>query len=456
MSQGIKKDEQVSGFVGELMLISREEITNRGIFQKAGISLFITIAGTGLSMLMRFLLARTLETQVFGDFMYVISWVNILATISLLGLDKSSLRFIPSYYALSKLENLNGFFFFSLRRVMIASFLLGIFVIAVTALLGRQMSSELILTFWVASALLPINTLLLLIRNVLLAFKRVVIAQLPWAILRPLFFLLIVGTAAIVNSDLSAMQAMLIYTLMSLGALLLYVYFLRSNTSVSLGSGAANVDERKQWNKSAKQLLGQSALNLVNSQADIVLIGLFLGTASAGIYAVAMTVVLLLDFSLQAVNTVVAPIFSSLYSQNKLDDLQQTVRLTARGVTVYAAIASISIIIGGRGILSLFGTEFTVAYNALVILVIGRLVNSLAGSVGLLMTATGHEPIATRVFGVGAVTSVVLNLIFIPAFGITGAALATTTAIITWNLLMYLNVKRVLGIEPTILSSLRT
>src|SRR5690606_967301 len=110
-------------------------------------------------------------------------------------------------------------------------------------------------------------------------FKRVVIAQLPWAILRPLFFLLIVGTAAIVNSDLSAMQAMLIYTLMSLGALLLYVYFLRSNTSVSLGSGAANVDERKQWNKSAKQLLGQSALNLVNSQADIVLIGLFLGTA---------------------------------------------------------------------------------------------------------------------------------------------------------------------------------
>lgn len=438
------------------MLKAQERISLRSIVQKASISLAITVIGTGLGILMRLILARAVDTQAFGDFMYVMSWVNILVVVCLWGLEASSLRFVPGYHALSEFDKLNSFFVYGLRRTTITALVIGGILIAVTALLQHQMSRDLMFTFWIASLLIPINTIISLARSMLLAFKHIVVAQLPWAILRPLFFLLVIAAIALLGNQSNAVEAFTIYTLLSTGILAFYLYALFSKTSVSVRSSSVYPEEKALWDESAKQLLSQSVLRLFNSQTDVILIGFFLGTAEVGIYTAAVTVVLLLDFSLNAVNTVVAPIFSGLYSQGKIGELQQVVQLTARGVTTYAIVASILIFIGGKTLLGLFGPEFIAAYEALLILMAGRFVNSFAGSVGFLMTTSGHEHIATRILTLSAVTSIVLNFLLIPALGIVGAALANSIAMITWNVLMYINVKRRLGIDPTILSSFRS
>ena len=46
---------------------------------------------------------------------------------------------------------------------------------------------------------------------------------------------------------------------------------------------------------------------------------------------------------------------------------------------------------------------------------------------------TGHQNEAAMGIGVGAGLNIVLNLLFIPKWGIEGAAMATTMSIVVWN-----------------------
>ena len=100
--------------------------------------------------------------------------------------------------------------------------------------------------------------------------------------------------------------------------------------------------------------------------------------------------------------------------------------------------------------LGLFGPEFTRGYWALAILTVGQLVNASVGSVGFLMSMTGHQREAARVFAGAAVLNVVLNASLIPLWGINGAAIATATTTIIWNVALALYVWRRLGVRATI------
>ena len=104
----------------------------------------------------------------------------------------------------------------------------------------------------------------------------------------------------------------------------------------------------------------------------------------------------------------------------------------------------------GKEFLSLYGIEFAAGQTALNILLIGNMINALAGSVGLILKMTGHERDVLWTGIMAAVTNMVLNAILIPQFGIEGAATATTISISIWPLAAGVMVFRRLGINPTV------
>jgi O-antigen/teichoic acid export membrane protein len=105
----------------------------------------------------------------------------------------------------------------------------------------------------------------------------------------------------------------------------------------------------------------------------------------------------------------------------------------------------------GRWFLGLFfGVEFVAAYTPLMILLIGQFVNSATGAVWFLLNMTGHERETARGLAVSAVLNLMLNLLLTPPFGIIGAAVATTTALITWNVLLWWAVRKRLGINSLV------
>ena len=69
------------------------------------------------------------------------------------------------------------------------------------------------------------------------------------------------------------------------------------------------------------------------------------------------------------------------------------------------------------------------------------------GPVGHLMSLTGHGRDSARVYGMAAIVNIVLNLLLIPPLGMEGAAVATATSVVLWNVWLFLLVRRKVGVH---------
>jgi O-antigen/teichoic acid export membrane protein len=92
-------------------------------------------------------------------------------------------------------------------------------------------------------------------------------------------------------------------------------------------------------------------------------------------------------------------------------------------------------------------------YVALVILAAGQLFNVAIGPVGWLLVMTGHQGYAALVLAASTGLNVILNFLFIPKWGLEGAAVATTISTVLGNLFLAVIVYRRLGIHGTVLGS---
>ena len=90
------------------------------------------------------------------------------------------------------------------------------------------------------------------------------------------------------------------------------------------------------------------------------------------------------------------------------------------------------------------------------ILVIGQLVSALCGSVGNLITMTGHQNQALKVSISCAIINLCLNFITIHYFGTFGAAMSTAFTVIVRNVWLSILVFKLLEINPVIFSFFST
>jgi O-antigen/teichoic acid export membrane protein len=155
---------------------------------------------------------------------------------------------------------------------------------------------------------------------------------------------------------------------------------------------------------------------------------------------------------LVSVNAIGAPMYSSLWVQGRIDELAELARRVAVWVFWPTLLVSVFLAAAAKPILHLFGAEFSEASWILIVLLFGQLVNAAMGSVGYLMTLTGHQREAAHVYGGVAILHLAISAALIPWLGAIGAAVATSISVSVWNLWLHTLVVRRLGIHPSILS----
>jgi O-antigen/teichoic acid export membrane protein len=213
--------------------------------------------------------------------------------------------------------------------------------------------------------------------------------------------------------------------------------------------------EVRAWMKVALPLLLISSFTIVLSETDIVMVGAILGSKEAGIYAAASKTSGLVGLILLSVNAIAAPMFSALFAQDRHDDLAALASRVSQWIFWPTLVISIVLALAAKPVLGLFGTQFEDANWILTVLLGGQLVSAFVGSVGYLLTLTGHQREAAWVIGWVAVGHVALNAIAIPTLGALGAALATTTSISVWNIWLHALVIRKLDIHPSVAARFR-
>ncbi len=401
--------------------------------------------------------ANLLGIEAFGDYAYVLSWVAVLAILSQIGQDSASLRFVASYTAQSQWSLLRGFLRSSTGCVLVAACASAVGM-AVVALASRQaLRPDLFMALLVGAGIVVVLALAHLKSFQVQGLKRVISARGPLDVLRPL--LTGVGVAAVWafygEGKSLAPEAVAVNFSSTVIVLILTEALLRR--AIPQGARGATAEcERGEWLRVGMALLLLSGLSPILSRSDVVMLGIMVSTEQAGVYAVAALLSQGVFLGLSAVNMFAAPTIAALHAARRDDELRRFVRLAAWGSFVIAVPIVGVLVLAGPWILSLFGEGFADGYIPLVVLCGGQFVSAASGSVGFLLTMTGHQNQAARIMAMTAVANLLLNLALIPLLGMIGAAIATASTTATWNVAMLVYARRRLGINASIFSLGRT
>lgn len=175
------------------------------------------------------------------------------------------------------------------------------------------------------------------------------------------------------------------------------------------------------------------------------MLGVWEDAQSIAFFATAQRTAMLTSFILFAVNSIAAPKFAVMYNSGDHDGLKRLALLSVKMMMLVAVPTTLFILIFPEWLMSMFGDEFVAASKALMILAMGQFINIATGSVGYLLSMTGHEAKVRDNMLVSGTLTVILGLALIPTFGVIGAAIAYACGVASQNLLCVYQVNKQLG-----------
>jgi O-antigen/teichoic acid export membrane protein len=423
------------------------------LVRRAGVVLVVQIVGAGLSYGVQVLLARLLGVSHYGIYAYVLVWVGFASLIAGLGFPAASIRFLPVYRIKEDWPRFHGFVRATSRATFATAIIMTLCALGVAEALHAfgQLADPSVIVL--GALLVPAFAGSMLYTEVARASHRVGIAFIPPLIARPA--LIGIGAAALFASRGALSTSAALGASLIAGYVVLAVQYVFTRQLLDGPKTERRpVVELREWLGVGMTLLAAGAFTVTLMQVDIVIVGALRGARDAGIYAAASKTATLVSFVILAVNAAAAPQFASLWALGRVDDLQRLVTKLA-GVIFWPSLAISAGIAALSGpLLGLFGPEFHEARPALLVLLVGQVVNAAAGSVGYLLTLTGHHREATRALGLSAFACILLAAVGVWAFGLVGAALGTTMGFILWNGSLYWLVVRKLGIHASLLTAL--
>jgi O-antigen/teichoic acid export membrane protein len=169
--------------------------------------------------------------------------------------------------------------------------------------------------------------------------------------------------------------------------------------------------------------------SLVFSYADTILIGFFMSNADVGIYRTAFQLTSIATFTTLAFHTVLYPKISNWGAHKQVREIENSL---ARAFT-YSLLLAIPTCVGGwilgeRLLYFLYGASFVEGTSALYFLLLVQVVNVFMFLGTMSLTALNRPKDAFWITVIAAIANILLDLALIPLIGITGAAVATLIA----------------------------
>lgn len=402
--------------------------------QKTITALALQVAGVLLTYLIQVCLARWMGKTEYGLYAYTMAWCMTLAIPTGLGLPRAVLRFVSEYRIREEWGQMRGVLVSSWQFTLVS----GLFVAIVGTFSSLAIDHYYHLAYAPVLAIgvwsIPLLSLQQLQEDMGRGTESLILAYGPSKVLWPISVL--IGCFILFqwgDHSLTSIAAIDL-AIATLGvAVLGQLIFIWWGYAPEIAS-VASVYIRRQWLSVAIPLLFHRAFREILRQIDVIMVGTLISTEIAGIYNAAASTSLWVSFMLTTVNLVVAPTFTSLYTQKDNAGLQNVVSASSLWILWPSSIVAFFLILLAKPLLALFGSEFVAAHWSLKILVLGQLTNALCGSVGNLMVMTGYQNKVLIVSSTCALANLILDAIAIPIWGMDGAAWATAITLIAYNI----------------------
>lgn len=418
----------------------------RGSIGNFILKIFSTLIGFASSII----LARNLELNEFGLFAYIIALVSFLSLPATAGVPSLIVRETSKSVADEDWARVRGLW----RWGWLVIGLFSLFTVALTAAVTEVIAhyfylSDLEVFFW-ALLLIPLFALSGMRGGALSGLRHVVLGGLPDLLIRPVLFTTFLLILVYVTTEykLTPLIAIKLQLLALVISFVVGTLILRRVTPEQLKSKPDPVYDASKWFKSLIPLALISGMVPLLQYTDILMLGVFESADQVALYRVALSASLLVAFGLQSISAAMAPHLVHIHHKGDSEQLQRVVTKSTKAIVAFSAFVLVLLLLAGKALLEYFyGEAYGASYQVLSILIVGQFVKSLTGVSVLLLNMTGNEPVAVSVLARSVLTNILLNLVLIPLYGMTGAALATVATIVIRGFMLRMIIKRKLGIE---------
>jgi O-antigen/teichoic acid export membrane protein len=409
----------------------------------------IRAAGAVLAYASQVLFANWMGTFQFGVYVYVWTWVMLLVGVLDFGLSDAAQRFIPEYTQRKTGALLRGFH--------VGSRWLALGISSGTALAGALavklaqpwLNDYQVVPFYLACVALPVCGLLGVQAGIARAHNWVVLAQLPNFVIRQLLLIGLMAAAYLMAFPTDAVTA----TAISAAAVWIVTIgqFLVLNRKLATTTEAGPKSyEIKNWLATSFPMVMVEGFYLLLTYCNVILLQLFQTPHDIAIYYAADKTLALVAFVHFAVAQTTMHRFSKHHFSGNRRELAATLSHAVRLTFWPSLAATILVLIAGMPLLWLFGADFVAGYPLMFILSVGLMSRAAVGPLAAFLNMIGQQWACAAIFAAAFATNVALCLVFIPWWGMTGAAISTSVALLVESAALFFLMKRRLGFHGLI------
>lgn len=381
-----------------------------------------------------------------GNYNIFLKTIMVVGTLTSLGINVAVLRYVGQFDNPASLGTIKSLYNQGFKTVFLLSVFTSLIIYfnaeTIVSLIGK--SKEQIFYLKLLSIGLPFFSLNKVNVEFIRGFKKLQLSELIRSVIRPIFIIIMLLVWR--KNDFDNFD---ILSLLLIGIFLNWII-----SSLVILKKIKSLNKFKQNLFSHKELISTSFPMMITSASTVLLISLpvffldyFHTQTEVGIFSVVYQISMLISIIMIIINTIVAPKFSSLYWANKIVTLQRFINQSVNLTFLIALFSSITVIFFSNYILNIFGSEFLLGKDILIVLVIGQLVSSCCGSVGILMNMVGEQNAQRNINLITLIICFFLYLLIVPKYSLMGSSSVFMFGLVFKNIVSTIYVKKKMGLN---------
>jgi O-antigen/teichoic acid export membrane protein len=193
-----------------------------------------------------------------------------------------------------------------------------------------------------------------------------------------------------------------------------------------------------------------STLWVVIQSTDKILIAYFSkdSLAQVAVYSIAIGLANLILLFPSAISGIFFPLISEMHGQDKKEEITKITATSIKWtIMLMTPITIVMSIFGGELLALFYGGKYSAGGVVLILFVLGLFIRSIFSFPSIIFAAMRRLDIEIKAAGSAAIINIILNILFIPIWGINGAALASLIAFIVLGIVLWYYSKKVFNFE---------
>ncbi|SFG89569.1 Membrane protein involved in the export of O-antigen and teichoic acid [Desulfotomaculum arcticum] len=410
--------------------------TSLAVARHGGIAIVGSFLGNMIRFLTQVLLVRLLGPEKYGLYTIGFSIFTIAGQISQLGLSEGIIKFGSVYSTEKDQPRLKGLFKLASILTVIVAALTAIFIFISASHIAKNIFDkeelEFVLKFFAVS--IPFYVFAAILTASARATQSIFYYSLMQYILHPAIYIICLVVSCLVG--LTIIHALKSFVLAWVLVAVFGAIAIFKISRVLLFKGKPIYEPQKLF-RFAMPVYIARFLPLVINQFDKVILGKMVLAGDIGVYAAGGKIAAQIVIFMQAFNLIVAPVIAEHFHNNKLKELNSLFKTVTRWTISLTLPFVLFIIIYAELIMGMFGVEYVVGKNILILCCLAQFVNVCTGPLEymLIMGKQDLDLINNCAF---VLINIILNYLFIKNYGILGAALALGLSMMIINLVRLL------------------